>query len=176
MFDTDPSMTPTPFCNRPARRVMSCWEGCVCCWYVCTLLHIIAGDLKHELSMHLAACKQTTKKCILLIFSSAVLCMAAAKVWESKKCARRGEQCEMCVLSGGVLATPVCSSQRDRWPTLLKLKVHPQFRGRFTQRSTGYSATRALSLFLTPSLPPSLAFFSLFSGCKQSGNTKYFMY
>lgn len=58
----------------------------------------------------------------------------------------------MCVLSAGVLvpgpAAPLCSSQGDLWPMLLKLKVHPQFSGRFTQRSTGYSATKALSLSL----------------------------
>lgn len=149
---------------------VSCWDGCVCCWCVCTLLHSVAGDLKHELSMHLPACKHTTKKKNVYCWFSALL----SCLWLRRRCekaknvctARRGEQCEMCVLSAGVLvpglAAPVCSSQGDLWPTLLKLKVHPQFRGRFTQRSTGYSATRALSLFLTPCVPPSLAFFSLF--------------
>ncbi len=145
---------------------------------VCTLLHSIAGDLKHELSMHLPACKLAHhKKKYIAGFQLCCFAYSCGEgVRKQKLCARRGEQCEMCVLSAGVLATPVCSSQGDLWPTLLKLKVHPQFRGRFTQRSTGYSATMALSLFLPPSLPPSPALFSIFSGCKQSGNTNYLMY
>ncbi len=113
--------------------------------------------------MHLPACKHTTKKASIADFWLCRFAYGCGEgVRKQKMCARRGEHCEMCVLSAGVLipglAAPVCSSQGDLWPTLLKLKVHPQFRGRFTQRSTGYSATRALSLFLTPSLPPSLAF------------------
>ncbi len=145
---------------------------------VCTLLHSIAGDLKHEL--HASTCMQASTPQKKIYIADFQLCCFAygcgEGVKKQKLCARRGEQCEMCVLSAGVLATPVCSSQGDLWPTLLKLKVHPQFRGRFTQRSTGYSATRALSLFLPPSLPPSPALFSIFSGCKQSGNTNYLMY
>lgn len=126
-----------------------------------------------RLEIKASTCKdaQLKKRLLLYYFQLsrfALACVKGVSMWKSVYAGWivRDVRSKCCVsVAGFVAPREICDRRSSSWRFILSSEEGSPS-GQQAILLAGHSR------FLTPSRPPSLVFFALFSGCKQSGNTK----